>query len=148
MDDVAEEIFNYLDYESLKCSEEVSAAWHNHILYSKTWEKLLARQVIALFLVLLHGSSYLCTIPLFIFGCFSQQICISPEWREVLDILMIKYPLKPCFDRSKDFYRQFCQFIGDTVMVHGFKLHFPVQVKNYNTLKKNNLETSMQLEDW
>jgi hypothetical protein len=45
MNDVVEEIFNYLDYESLKNSEAVSSLWYNSILYGKTWKKLLERNV-------------------------------------------------------------------------------------------------------
>lgn len=48
MNDVAEEIFSYLDYESLKNSELVSTEWKNSILYGKTWKKLLERNVIIL----------------------------------------------------------------------------------------------------
>ena len=49
MNDIAEEIFNYLDYESLKNSEVVSSQWHDNILYGKTWKKLLERNVSFLF---------------------------------------------------------------------------------------------------
>jgi hypothetical protein len=45
MNDVIEEIFNYLDYESLKNSEAVSSLWYNNLLYGKTWKKLLDRNV-------------------------------------------------------------------------------------------------------
>ncbi len=47
MNDVVEEIFNYLDYESLKNSEAVSSLWYNNILYGKTWKKLLERNVMS-----------------------------------------------------------------------------------------------------
>lgn len=45
MNDIAEEIFNYLDYESLKNSEAVSKEWHDNILFGKTWKRLLERNV-------------------------------------------------------------------------------------------------------
>ncbi len=46
MNDIAEEIFNYLDYDSLKNSEAVSKEWHDNILFGKTWKRLLERNVI------------------------------------------------------------------------------------------------------
>lgn len=45
MNDVVEEIFNYLDYDSLKNSEAVSVQWRDNIAYGKTWKKLLERNV-------------------------------------------------------------------------------------------------------
>jgi len=45
MNDVAEEIFSYLDYSSLKQSERVSELWNKNVLFGNTWKTLLHKNV-------------------------------------------------------------------------------------------------------
>lgn len=45
MNDVVENIFDCLDYQSLKNSETVSAEWYNSILYGRIWKRLWEKNV-------------------------------------------------------------------------------------------------------
>nr|CAH0101320.1 unnamed protein product [Daphnia galeata] len=87
MNDVIEEIFNYLDYESLKNSEAVSSLWYNNLLYGKTWKKLLDR-----------------------------NLKLSEEWKEMLEILTMKWSLD--YNDPKDYMqcRTICQHVGSSVL--------------------------------
>ncbi|XP_046638097.1 F-box/WD repeat-containing protein 1A-like [Daphnia pulicaria] len=86
MNDVVEEIFNYLDYESLKNSEAVSSLWYNNILYGKTWKKLLER-----------------------------NLKLSEEWKEMLEVLTMKWSLDSNVPKDYMHCRALCQQVGNSV---------------------------------
>ncbi|EFX66739.1 hypothetical protein DAPPUDRAFT_302454 [Daphnia pulex] len=86
MNDVVEEIFNYLDYESLKNSEAVSSLWYNNILYGKTWKKLLER-----------------------------NLKLSEEWKEMLEVLTMKWCLDSNVPKDYMHCRALCQQVGNSV---------------------------------
>ncbi len=45
MDDIVEDIFQYLDYHSLKSASVVCKSWNKTIFHSKNWQKLIERNV-------------------------------------------------------------------------------------------------------
>lgn len=86
MNDVVEEIFNYLDYDSLKNSEAVSVQWRDNIAYGKTWKKLLER-----------------------------NLRLSAEWREMLEILVLKWSLDSSVPKNYMHCRTLCKQVGNSV---------------------------------
>ena len=49
--------------------------------------------------------------------CF-VQLRLSTEWKEMLDILTIKWPLDPSAPKDFRHYRTLCQLVGNSVLVN------------------------------
>lgn len=129
MNDVAEEIFSYLDYESLKNSELVLPEWKNNIIHGKTWKKLLNRNVKVKCLCSKYHSIISNLLKIF-------QLHLFKEWQDMLDILTCKEPSNFSNEETvKDYsyYRWVCQKIGDSVLV---KIFIPKSVNKFCSFSK------------